>query len=97
MAVRYNGDSDSNGVTLSVVNGVGTPYGGSTTDNGQIGDLASLKAWHASDPVSDMERHRNNLLYDIQQRNRNPFIDNPQFFQYDLLGGGKRRFHHTSN
>jgi endonuclease I len=78
MAVRYNGDSDSNGVTLSVVNGVGTPFGRSTTDNGQIGDLASLKAWHASDPVSDEERHRNNLIYDIQG-NRNPFIDNPQF------------------
>ena len=30
------------------------------------------------DPVSNEERHRNNIIYDIQG-NRNPFIDNPQF------------------
>lgn len=78
MAVRYDGDSDSNGVTLNVVDGVGTSDGSSTANNGEIGDLASLKAWHTQDPVSDEEKHRNNIIHDIQG-NRNPFIDNPHF------------------
>jgi endonuclease I len=78
MVVRYNGDSDSNGVALNVVDGVGTEDGPTTANNGVIGDLASLKAWHIEDPVSDEEKHRNNIIYDIQG-NRNPFIDNPQF------------------
>ena len=79
IAAGYNEHSNSNGVTLTVVNDVGAPYRKSTYKSGQIGDLlASLKAWHASDPVSDEERHRNNIIYDIQG-NHNPFIDNPQF------------------
>ena len=49
-----------------------------TAGNGVIGDLTSLKAWHAVDYVSDKEMHHNNLIYDIQG-NCNPFIDNPQF------------------
>lgn len=78
MAVRYNGDSNSNGVNLEVVNGVGTPSGSGTKNNGELGDLASLKAWHAQDPPSDEEKYRNNIIFDIQG-NRNPFIDNPQW------------------
>jgi endonuclease I len=78
MSVRYNGDEGSNGVSLTVVDGVGTPFGGDTEDNGEIGDLATLMAWHVLDPVSDEERHRNNIIYDIQG-NRNPFIDRPEF------------------
>lgn len=78
MVVRYNGDGDSGGVALNVVDGVGTDEGPNTTNNGVIGDLASLKAWHEEDPVSDEEKHRNNIIYDVQG-NRNPFIDNPHF------------------
>src|SRR5690625_6384874 len=32
--------------------------------------------WNAEDPVSDFERARNEIAYDLQG-NRNPFIDNP--------------------
>lgn len=78
MVVRYNGGVDSDGVALNVVDGVGTEEGSATANNGVIGDLASLKAWHEEDPVSDEEKHRNNIIYDIQG-NRNPFIDNPHF------------------
>jgi len=78
MAVRYNGDSNSNGLTLNVVDTVGTPYGSDTKDNGAIGKLSTLKAWNAQFPPSDEEYNRNNLIYDIQG-NRNPFIDHPEW------------------
>jgi hypothetical protein len=32
--------------------------------------------WNVIDPVSDFERHRNNIIHQYQG-NRNPFIDNP--------------------
>lgn len=78
MVVRYNGDRESNFVKLDVVDGIGTDEGPSTVNNGVIGDLASLKAWHEKDPVSDEEMHRNNIIHAIQG-NRNPFIDNPSY------------------
>ena len=35
-----------------------------------------LKKWHQEDPVSELEIHRNNEIFNIQN-NRNPFIDLP--------------------
>lgn len=35
-----------------------------------------LLKWNVEDPVSNFERNRNNVVYNIQH-NRNPFIDNP--------------------
>jgi endonuclease I len=40
--------------------------------------IAMLLQWHAQDPVSQREIDRNNTVYTIQ-KNRNPFIDNPQW------------------
>jgi endonuclease I len=37
-----------------------------------------LLQWHQQDPVSQREINRNNAVYAIQ-KNRNPFIDNPQW------------------
>lgn len=34
--------------------------------------------WHAQDPVSQKETDRNNAIY-THQRNRNPFIDHPEY------------------
>jgi endonuclease I len=76
MAVRYDG-SDANTVDLELVNG----YPGSN----QMGDLARMLEWHYSDPVNDIERRRNHLVWSSQdnpqyyQGNRNPFIDRPEF------------------
>ncbi|MDD0853463.1 endonuclease [Halobacteriovorax sp. GB3] len=36
-----------------------------------------LRKWHKEDPVDEAERIRNQRIYEIQ-RNRNPFIDDPQ-------------------
>lgn len=50
MSIRYNGDSDSNGLILQVTNATGTPYGSATTGYGQLGKLGTLKGWHANNP-----------------------------------------------
>ncbi len=40
--------------------------------------LNILIKWHKQDPVSDNERYRNNAACKFQ-KNRNPFIDHPQW------------------
>lgn len=80
MAVRYNGDSDSNGVSLNLYNG------GNIADccgsAGRLGDLGTLKRWATTQPVTSEERRRNDMIEAYYQGNRNPFIDNPQFINY---------------
>ena len=74
MATRYNGDADSNGVTLLLLNGnPGDPAG----KTGNLGDLATLKSWNNLYPPSAEEINRNNIIQNYYQGNRNPFIDNP--------------------
>ena len=67
MAIRYNG--------LSVVDGY--PDG----NVGEFGDLATLLEWHENDPPDDFEMNRNNVVY-TWQKNRNPFIDQPELVDY---------------
>ncbi|WP_225034964.1 endonuclease [Winogradskyella sp. SM1960] len=67
MAVRYNG--------LEIVNGF--PEG----NVGQFGDLETLLEWHRNDPPDDFEMNRNNVIYEWQ-KNRNPFIDQPDMIEY---------------
>lgn len=43
--------------------------------------LENLVCWHEIDPVSQKEIDRNNAIYSIQ-KNRNPFIDNPDFVEF---------------
>ena len=45
-----------------------------------MGSLSTLLIWHLMDPVSEDEISRNNLAYRYQ-KNRNPFVDNPQWVQ----------------
>jgi endonuclease I len=40
--------------------------------------LSDLVAWNAQDPVDDFERHRNEVIFSYQ-KNRNPFIDHPEY------------------
>ncbi len=44
----------------------------------KMGYLDDLLLWHQLDPVSDTERARNDAIYALQ-RNRNPFVDRPEF------------------
>ena len=50
-----------------------------------MGILSDLLQWHRLDPVDEFEIHRNNLIYENYQHNRNPFIDFPQWV--DLIWG----------
>jgi hypothetical protein len=72
MAVRFIG--------LNVVNGDPSENNGSNP-SGNIGDLATLLSWNASDPRDDFEMNRNNYIQ-TWQHNRNPFIDYPLLANY---------------
>lgn len=44
-----------------------------------IGKLSVLLEWNAEDPPSAFEMHRNDVIYDTYQHNRNPFVDHPEW------------------
>ncbi len=73
MDVRYEGADDSSTPDLEIPNVAPT---GSTAP--QMGKLCTLVAWHLADPVDSFEQRRNNRIFELQ-KNRNPFIDNPQW------------------
>jgi hypothetical protein len=41
-----------------------------------------LLVWHRSDPVSQKEINRNEVVYSQYQHNRNPYIDEPRLVEY---------------
>lgn len=44
------------------------------------GEIDILKQWHASQPVTFFERHRNRCISQVQG-NRNPFVDRPEWVE----------------
>lgn len=71
MAVRYSGDDGFADLELNNTTGNGSvPY---------MGKLSTLKAWHTADPPDAAEKARNQTIYTSYQRNRNPFIDHPEW------------------
>lgn len=56
----------------------GNMLGSSAFPGLQTWELNVLLAWHNQDPVSQAEINRNNASY-TYQKNRNPFIDNPNY------------------
>ncbi|GGT13616.1 endonuclease I family protein [Streptomyces chromofuscus] len=55
-----------------------------STTNGSVpyhGRLSVLKQWHEQDPPSAFEERRNDVIYNSYQRNRNPFIDHPEWVE----------------
>ncbi len=71
MDVRYAGDV-ANEPDLELVDAVGT-------SGPQLGRLSTLVRWHFQDPPDDFERRRNDLIFANWQRNRNPFVDHPEW------------------
>lgn len=57
---------------LSLVDGAPSTY--------QMSRISLLLTWHNDDPVDAFEEQRNNVIYSYQG-NRNPFIDNPSWFE----------------
>lgn len=71
MAVRYQGGDGFADLELNdSVNNGSKPY---------QGRLSVLRNWHAQDPPDAFERRRNQVIYETYQRNRNPFIDHPEW------------------
>ena len=71
MATRYyNGDGSDANLTLTT---------GTDSTGGKWGYLDTLLSWHELDPVDNFEIHRNQLIYEDFQHNRNPYIDHPEY------------------
>lgn len=65
----YNGTSPANDTS---------PLDGTEEKAYEDWFLTMLLHWHNNDPVSPKEIDRNNIVYEIQ-KNRNPFIDHPEW------------------
>jgi endonuclease I len=70
MDVRYDGTGGES--DLNLVNSTSPSYG-------QMGVLPTLLQWNTLDPPDDLERARNDKIYQSYQHNRNPFIDHPEY------------------
>ncbi len=46
-----------------------------------MGILDTLLQWHKDDPVDDRERLHNDVVYNSRQKNRNPFVDHPEWVE----------------
>jgi endonuclease I len=71
MAVRYDGGDGFADLEMN-----------NSVNNGSrpnIGRLSVLLQWHAQDPPDAFEKRRNQVIFDSYQRNRNPFIDHPEW------------------
>lgn len=80
MAMRYDG-SDVNTLDLELAN---TP----STSAGRFASLAMLLRWNELQPVGQEERKRNQTVFATYQRNRNPFVDHPEYI--NLIWGNVR-------
>lgn len=69
MDIRYEGVGE--GRDLELVNQ-------QRTRGPRLGRLDALLKWHEQDPVDEIERQRNQRIYEHQE-NRNPFIDHPEW------------------
>jgi endonuclease I len=77
MAVRYEGTD--NEIDLEMIDQVGN------YPNPKFGKLSTLLQWNNDFPPTDLERRRNERVFEAQ-RNRNPFIDHPEYA--DMIWGG---------
>jgi endonuclease I len=70
MAVRYEGGTFPD-LEVDDATGSGTAP--------RLGRLSALKAWNTQDPPDAFEKRRNELIFSTYQKNRNPFIDHPEW------------------
>jgi len=87
MAIRYEGDAqDEPDLELTDdLSRIRTSSAWRTQGEAFMGLLPVLLEWHQEDPVDDLERRRNSIVY-LFQKNRNPFVDHPEWVE-DMFGG----------
>ena len=96
MVACYNNLAGNNDITqynpnLTLVDYATSNGNSEISSNDQavgMGILSDLLEWHKLDPVDEYEIHRNNLIYNNFQHNRNPFIDFPEWV--DLIWGNDK-------
>jgi len=92
MATRYINYASTGEPMLRVIEdlSLSNTVTSSSTVYGEMGILSTLLAWNDVDPVSNFEIHRNNLIYNNFQGNRNPYIDHPEWIDmvYDTSYSG---------
>lgn len=76
MDLRYNGDNP-NEKDLILTNDLSLI----DSDNNFFGKLNTLINWHFDDPTDAKERFRNDLIFSEYQKNRNPFVDHPEWIE----------------
>tara|TARA_B100001540_G_scaffold185541_1_gene163582 strand:- start:592 stop:1602 length:1011 start_codon:yes stop_codon:yes gene_type:complete len=76
MDLRYNGDNP-NEKDLILTNDLSLI----NSDNNFFGKLNTLINWHFNDPTDTKERLRNDLIFFEYQKNRNPFVDHPEWVE----------------
>jgi endonuclease I len=74
MATRYEGENGE--PDLEVIDTIPSDNNTPLPIHAKLSDLY---LWHKQDPVDELERTRNNIIYSDYQNNRNPFIDHPEF------------------
>ncbi len=77
MSTRYEGEDGE--MDLEVVDAI------NTYPLPEHGKLSTLLEWNMQDPPDQFEMNRNNVIYSYQ-KNRNPFIDDPNYA--NLIWGG---------
>ncbi|WP_030843347.1 endonuclease I family protein [Streptomyces sp. NRRL F-4474] len=71
MAVRYDGGDGFADLEMNDrVNNGSAPL---------FGRISLLKQWNRTDPPDAFEQRRNQVIFDVYQHNRNPFIDHPEW------------------
>lgn len=97
MATRYNAKTDisSENPQLHLTDDLSlleTQTLGDVGGIGYYGELTTLLEWNEEDPVDYYEIHRNNLIYNNVQANRNPYVDHPEWaeivYDEDYSGEG---------
>lgn len=85
LAVRYEGGthgttghSEPDLILTDNLSLIESSNKGSNLSVAYMGMRSVLIQWHKEDPVDDIERRRNDVIYSYQG-NRNPFIDHPEY------------------
>jgi endonuclease I len=76
MDVRYEGGQLEDCEELDLVLTSQSPLPPPAGRRHFMGNLCTLIEWHRQDPVSGVDRRRNEIVF-VSQENRNPFVDDP--------------------